>query len=404
MQALGWDLWPNQQAVAHQALPLQQDIIQEQEQNEQVPQLIPIPQNPEPEVVSGANLNILDEINQHAEEIDFNPQVIAMDELTDDSDGEALPPPLHIDPIEIVLPDFDNLQPIIHDQEDEVQYADLLGLPDINQNLQLGFVQIAQPQVDPVFSPVMADHQASLPNSEAFRLWIQFFSHNNPSLPSVVIPDSWMNFFVFLLLQSPTFDWAKDFLQSSAWSFFATQSGNSSVFTLPSSCPPFSLPACSNFEHTSSVIIEDLETESSQHQEHLNTPKRKRTPKVKTSTLNEADLRRSNRLKKINKGFKAKACTDKNCIGCSANPPIVSPKVIRDLGATFCDIDPNDLSDERLNAVPSKATADKGKAKSNKKAKSASRQSSSPSKATADKGKAKISKKAKSASGQSSSS
>lgn len=296
MQALGWDLWPNQQAAAHQALPLQQDIIQEQEQNEQVPQLIPIPQNPEPEVVSGANLNILDEINQHAEEIDFNPQVIAMDELTDDSDGEALPPPLHIDPIEIVLPDFDNLQPIIHDQEDEVQYADLLGLPDINQNLQLGFVQIAQPQVDPVFSPMMADHQASLPNSEAFRLWVQFFSHNNPSLPSVVIPDSWMNFFVFLLLQSPTFDWAKDFLQSSAWSFFATQSGNSSVFTLPSSCPPFSLPAYSNFEHTSSVIIEDLEIESSQHQEHLNTPKRKRTPKVKTSTLNEADLRRSNRL------------------------------------------------------------------------------------------------------------
>lgn len=82
-------------------------------------------------------------------------------------------------------------------------------------------VQIAQPAVDPFFgnlSPIGYLHPLG-PSPEAYRYWVKFFSHHSQFAPSVLIPNSWINFFSFLLLQSPTFDWTKDFLQSNAWSF-----------------------------------------------------------------------------------------------------------------------------------------------------------------------------------------
>ena len=44
---------------------------------------------------------------------------------------------------------------------------------------------------------------------------------------------------------------------------------------------------------------------------------------------------------------------DKNCLGCSSTPPIISTSIIRDLGATFCNINPYDLTDTKLHAKPS---------------------------------------------------
>jgi hypothetical protein len=88
-------------------------------------------------------------------------------------------------------------------------------------------------------------------------------------------------------------------------------------------------------------------------------------------------VRRSLRIKKVNTGFKTLACKDKNCLGCSAAPPIISPKVIRDLGASFCNIDPEELTDDKLNARPRQGKAKDSKSKKDKKAKPSSSQSSS---------------------------
>jgi len=83
-----------------------------------------------------------------------------------------------------------------------------------------------------------------------------------------------------------------------------------------------------------------------------NTPsKRRRTAKGK-AVISEDDLRRSLRLKKVNKGFKTSACKDKNCLGCSVYPPTISPAIIRNLGASFCNINPEDLSNENLQTAP----------------------------------------------------
>jgi len=83
------------------------------------------------------------------------------------------------------------------------------------------------------------------------------------------------------------------------------------------------------------------------------TPKNKGKGKMK-APLSEADVRRSLRLKKINKGFKSSSYKDKSYLDCSSKPLTISPKVIRNLGVTFCDISPEDLSPTKLNAKPVK--------------------------------------------------
>lgn len=61
----------------------------------------------------------------------------------------------------------------------------------------------------------------------------------------------------------------------------------------------------------------------------------------KAGKLHDADpsLRRSERSKIQNKGFKGKGCLDKRCFACDSEPLIISPFIIKNLSVTFCDID-----------------------------------------------------------------
>lgn len=75
------------------------------------------------------------------------------------------------------------------------------------------------------------------------------------------------------------------------------------------------------------------------------------TPKSKSHKLEiivDSQVRRSNRLQGINKGYKSSTCADRHCLACSATPPAISTKVIRSLGEQFCKIDPKDLTEEKL--------------------------------------------------------
>jgi len=120
-----------------------------------------------------------------------------------------------------------------------------------------------------------------------------------------------------------------------------------------------------------------LDDGSQQLQKPSTPPKRKRASKSKPAPLTEAEVRRSLRIKKANNGFKALACKDRNCLGCSAVPPTISPKIIRDLGAAFCNIDPEELSEDKLNVKPKKSKVESKKAKKGKKDHSSSSQVSS---------------------------
>ncbi|KAG0549932.1 hypothetical protein BDA96_01G296900 [Sorghum bicolor] len=127
------------------------------------------------------------------------------------------------------------------------------------------------------------------------------------------------------------------------------------------------------------IFWEDLDDIPISQPEVPTTPKRKRVTKDKSAPISETNVRRILRLKKINKCFKTSPCKDKNCLGCSADPPTISSKGIKDLGAAFCNIDPKELTYAKLNKKPSQGKAkDKdSKPKKSKKAKSSSSQSSS---------------------------
>lgn len=183
-----------------------------------------------------------------------------------------------------------------------------------------------------------------------------------------------MNFFSFLLLQSPTFDWASSFLLSKAWNFLSTKMSSSSkgtLFTVPKSCPLVDFTIYSNLESTFFVVLEplsediDMDLPGSSIAHDMTTPPRASKKSKGKAPLLEADVRRSTRLKMVNRGFKSSACKDRNCHGCWADPPTISSKVIRSLGETFYGINPEDLFPSKLNAKPTKKkTVSKKKAPS----------------------------------------
>ena len=69
---------------------------------------------------------------------------------------------------------------------------------------------------------------------------------------------------------------------------------------------------------------------------------------ITKAPLSVSDVRRSQRIKLQDKGFKHSSCSQKNCLACSADPPILLKKVIRNLGESFCKMDVKDLSNENL--------------------------------------------------------
>lgn len=238
------------------------------------------------------------------------------------------------------LPGFQNIEPAIPLPEDEIHIEDLLGLDgnnspqnaDFYHNLHVGMVQIARPLQDPIFANLSPLPTAVKSYPEAFRYWVKFFSQQSTSSKPIFIPDKWMNFFSFLLLQTPTFDWASDFSQSDAWSFFGSSAEhNGTLFSIPQTCPNVTLPVCENFEKSSSMVLELLDDENSL----METPPRKRTKSKGKARISEEDLRRSSRLQKKNNGFKATVCMDKNCLGCLADPLLFQLRLSETLELPF---------------------------------------------------------------------
>jgi hypothetical protein len=69
-------------------------------------------------------------------------------------------------------------------------------------------------------------------------------------------------------------------------------------------------------------------------------PKRKRRGK---GPLVENEVR-SSRIREINNVFKShSSCSDKNCLTCSSVPPTFRPKVVKNLAASFCKVEEDNL-------------------------------------------------------------
>jgi hypothetical protein len=213
-----------------------------------------------------------------------------------------------------------------------------LQLPAINFNLNLnvGLMRVASDLTVTHGLFQQAEAQPKKMCADLFRLWAKNFAPaGNPDLV-VQIPDSWAPFFLSMLMDPKSFEWARSFLSSPTWKLMieCDSLGNSLHFALPASCPSKGPLTC------------EVAGPSVDPATHPFACSEKGTP------LTESAFRRSPRIKNKNKGFKQTVCSSKSCLACSAHPPGLSNKALKAIGRSICKIPEEKLSDSALKNKP----------------------------------------------------
>lgn len=154
----------------------------------------------------------------------------------------------------------------------------------------------------------------------------------------IEVPQQWAAF-LFALLQSPShFVWAKEFIQSNSASALSP-GGPTAFIEISKKLPDNDQLACcklcvwspiSNEEED--YLVDDSLGQTEQHHSDCSTPNKSQGK----LHLVDSKLRRSNRLKVRNKGFKQSSCGKSNRLGCSSKPPTLSNSIIRNLGKELC--------------------------------------------------------------------
>lgn len=313
----GWGIWPNapnqmaqQQDIELNAQPIPgepflelNDIINEANNNNPVDLNFPPPEDlggldeyiPEPDIImaedqGGGNVQIiadddlpeiaLPEVGIGLQEQGLNninlEVFIPMEDghqlldIGDEINEDELLGHDPIEPQEIEMadpiPNNDAAPMMMDNQEDQIIVPDNEGVPSDasianSLNLQLGFVELVEPDADPVFTEWLSQGSEvpkSIQHPEAVRLWAKFLSPM-AGCKHVNIPTSWSAFFTAMLLNPTSFVWAKQLLSSAAWGFFQNQ--DSMIFALPNKCPEITSLCLNNLPRV------DLSKE--QHEEAL---------------------------------------------------------------------------------------------------------------------------------------
>ena len=159
------------------------------------------------------------------------------------------------------------------------------------------------------------------------------------------VPQTWVGFFQALLNAPAHQTWVKKLLESSFPSSLV-QSSSETLKAIP--LPASSSDTCS-FLLEESSYVKNLEDSITEQAPEETPPSKKRGRKHSAETpIVESAVRRSSRLRALNNGFKADGCKIKNCLGCASPPPILSPASLKSIGASFCQISPEDLEEHVL--------------------------------------------------------
>ncbi|TVU11173.1 hypothetical protein EJB05_44742, partial [Eragrostis curvula] len=238
-------------------------------------------------------------------------------------DGPLMPKELYVDMLQELVAPLQPPQEMLL-QPQPLNVAAPIAVPEPNHNvnsehddnfdhIQLGIVQIIDAhEADPVF---------------------EAFTHHEDVQP-----------------------WVPKVNADSAWDIIKSgcPPGLTLNYTMPHSCPLSNGLLCNSKEITQFISDDMNEPKtppicprgkgiSSMSRKIISCKKLISTPPVVTS-----DVRRSERLKKKSKGFKTNSCTDRRCVTCTAEPPNLTPSIIRNLGETFCKIKPVALSETAL--------------------------------------------------------
>ena len=215
---------------------------------------------------------------------------------------------------------------------------------------------------------------AHLISEEGLDLWIQHFApatQGEVNTFKIDIPVSWFNFIIHLLLTPDKFGWVMHLLKSDMWKMLTANcdSEETILFHIPNGCATSQAPSCKEImlgmgkenegispaAHSSSGAGSPLKQVSPNKVIQLplgEAVSRKRRDK---EPLVETQVRRSDRIKKDNNGYRRKTCDASSCLPCNAIPPIVNNKLVKNLTKTFCKV-----SEDEVQAKLSKRPKKKG--------------------------------------------
>lgn len=159
------------------------------------------------------------------------------------------------------------------------------------------------------------------------------------------IPPNWIPFFMSLLASTDHFEWTKDLLRTGMTALFDDDKG---MISLPLPKKPSTGQSVCLTELDNNSAEKQTEVNQSQQSKDRGTTDKRKVPTKMATPLVDTQVRRSERVKKGNKGFKTPGCPKINCTACSPTPPSLSSKTIRNLGTQFCGMEYEELADEQL--------------------------------------------------------
>ncbi|XBH56170.1 hypothetical protein VPH35_078074 [Triticum aestivum] len=191
-------------------------------------------------------------------------------------------------------------------------------------------------------------------------LWEKHFKEpvDNRTVFSTNIPVSWFNFVVHLLMTPDKFDWTVHMLKSVMWELCIEVEGKdkSLLFHIPDKCPASHAPICQasimDKQQTRDKDKENVgaaanqqDAESQALLQPFGTDNLRKRRSGKTPLV-ETPVRRSDRIKKDNDGFRRSSCTNSNCLPCTSVPPTIQKSVVKNLTASFCKVAEEELEDK----------------------------------------------------------
>ncbi|KAM0838404.1 hypothetical protein ACQ4PT_060987 [Festuca glaucescens] len=228
-----------------------------------------------------------------------------------------------------------------------------------NQNLHIGMVLMPELQVDPValLSSAYTSTRASTSLSaahgtrsedfifskEGTSAWSTYFKLDGSIINTVKVPAQWADLFTAKLLTPADFEWTKSLLQSKIWQilsdFEAKDDSSDRAFVLPRDCPSEAPPICTLTLACEKITQGFMTPQALKNQiaipSHSSTLALHLQKTSKKTPMVCSKVRRSNRIKALNKGYKAKTCFDRNFLACAAVGPGIKKSVVTNLCARF---------------------------------------------------------------------
>ena len=225
---------------------------------------------------------------------------------------------------------------------------------DHGQHMQVGFV-LTQNEVNGPSHQHWENLWDKAKQAEPTKPWTPWPISAPGNVPAQV-PLSWAKFFTAMLLSPTNFLWAKELIHSNILNYFDDPYGFVAT-TVPSKCPA-NTSSCVLSEISDHPEDSNLRMGEKEGQEKFKAIPGKSTPKKRgLKVLSDTEVRRSDRFKGKNNGFKSSICSDRRCFSCSPSPPTMSTKLIKKLGVELCKMDQGSLSEEALLKKKKRATA-----------------------------------------------